>query len=59
VGRGKGEEAHDGDFQLVSIAIFLKLAGLSSEGTLGRTACGRFFGAHESCRNGLARRPKS
>ncbi len=59
VGRGKGEEAHDGDFQLVSIAIFLKPAGLSSEGTLGRTAFGRFFGAHQSCSNGLARRPKS
>lgn len=59
MGRGKGEEAHDGDFQLISIAIFLTPAGLSSEGTLGRTACGRFFGADQSCRNGLARRPKS
>jgi hypothetical protein len=59
VGRGKGEEAHDGDFQLVSIAIFLTPARLSSEGTLGRTACGRFFSAYQSCRNGLAGRPKS
>ena len=59
VGRGKGEEANDGVFQLVSIAIFLTPAGLSSEGTLGRTACGRFFGARQSCRNGLAGRPES
>jgi hypothetical protein len=59
VGWGKGEEAHDGDFQLVSIAILLAPAGLSSEGTLGRTACGRFFGARQCGRNGLAGRPKS
>jgi hypothetical protein len=59
VGWGEGEEVHDGDFQLGSIAIFLTPAGLSSEGTLGRTACGRVFGARESCRNSLARRPKS
>ena len=35
--RGEGEEAHDGVFQLVSVAIFLTLAGLSSERTLGRS----------------------
>jgi len=44
--RGEGEEAYDGVFQFVSVAIFLTLAGLSSEGTLGRPPRGCLLGAH-------------
>ena len=57
--RSEGEEAHDGVFQLVSVANFLTLAGLSSEGTLGRPASGRLLGACLSSSDDLARRPES
>jgi hypothetical protein len=57
--RGEGEEAHDGVFQLVSVAIFLMLAGLSSEDTLARPARRCLLGARPSFRNDQARRPKS
>ncbi len=57
--RSEGEEAPDGPFQLLSVAIFLPLTGPSSEGTLGRPSPCRLLGAHPSCRNGVARRPKS
>ncbi len=57
--RGEGEEARDGVFQLVSVAIFLALAVLSSEDTLGRPARRCLFGACPSFRNDQARRPKS
>src|SRR5271156_5670560 len=57
--RGEGEEAHDGAFQLVSVAIFLALAGLSSLNTLGGSALSRLLGLRLSCRNSVVRCPKS
>jgi hypothetical protein len=43
--RSESEEAHDGVFQLESVTIFLTLAGLSSDCTLGRPSSGRLIGA--------------
>jgi hypothetical protein len=57
--RGEGEEAHNGVFQLVSVAIFLALAGLSSLNTLGGPALSRLLRLRLSCRNSVVRCPKS
>lgn len=55
--RGEGEEAHDGVFQLVSVAILPTLARLSPEDTFGRPTSSRLLAAHLSSRNDLARCP--